>query len=206
MELEIEMILAFSSPWLWPWTSQPLTCSRATEGPSSNILVITWSKLDYFDEQTHERTDTPMHDVHKHSSHTPVVTLQTLLIEDCGLRPYHLADDTQIYGFCSPTPSLCTKLHSRISECIDVASSWMWSHRLQLNTAKTEIIWLTTGRRSHLLPQPLWVSTITPASPCGPWPGDSHWRRRFYEISRREDHVCLLRSITSATEHPPLGT
>ena len=76
-----------------------------------------------------------------------------LLIEDCGLHPRHFADDTQIYGFCSPMPSSCTELRSRISECVDVASSWMRSHRLQLNTARTEIIWLTTGRRSHALPQ-----------------------------------------------------
>ena len=50
-------------------------------------------------------------------------------------------------------PSSCMELQSRISDCIDVASSWMRSHMLQLNIAKTEIIWLTTGRRSHLLPQ-----------------------------------------------------
>ena len=77
----------------------------------------------------------------------------SLLIEDCGLHPRHFADDTQIYGFCSPMQSSCTELRSRISECVDVASSWMRSHRLQLNTARTEIIWLTTGRRSHALPQ-----------------------------------------------------
>jgi len=40
-----------------------------------------------------------------------------------------------------------------LSVSMHVASNWMRSHRLQLNTAKTEIIWLTTGRRSHLLPQ-----------------------------------------------------
>jgi len=43
------------------------------------------------------------------------------------------------------------------------------------------------------------------ASPCGLWPWDSHWRWRFYEISRHEHHVCLFYSITSATGHPPLG-
>jgi len=44
-------------------------------------------------------------------------------------------------------------------------SSWMLSHRLLLNIAKTEIIWLTTGCRSHTLPQqPLRVASdlITP--------------------------------------------
>jgi len=83
-----------------------------------------------------------------------------LLIEDRGLCPHHFADDTQIYGFCSPTPYSCTELQSRISECIDVVSGWMRSHRLQLNTAKTEVIWLTTGRRMHQLPrQPLRVGS-----------------------------------------------
>jgi len=36
-----------------------------------------------------------------------------------------------------------TIIQSRISECVDVTSGWMRSHRLQLNTAKTEIVWLT---------------------------------------------------------------
>ena len=43
----------------------------------------------------------------------------------------------------------------------------MRSNRLQLNTAKTEILWSTTSRRSHQLPQlPLRVGTdeVTPAS------------------------------------------
>ena len=85
-----------------------------------------------------------------------------LLIEDRGLCPHHFADDIQIYRFCSPTPSSYT---SRISEFIDVVSSWMRSHRLQLNTAKTEVIWLTTGHRMHQLrQQPLRVGSdlITP--------------------------------------------
>ena len=86
-----------------------------------------------------------------------------MLIEYCRLRPHHFANDTQICGFCLPTPSSCTEL-SRIAECIDVASSWMRSHVLQLNIEKTEITWLTTGRRLHLLPQPLQVGSdlITP--------------------------------------------
>jgi len=78
-----------------------------------------------------------------------------------------------IYGFCSPTPSSCTKLQSRISaECIDVASSWMRLHMLQLNNAKTEIIWLTTPFASvakTASSSQLWPNH---ASPCGPWPWD----------------------------------
>ena len=88
-----------------------------------------------------------------------------LLIEDRGLCPHNFADDTQIYGFCSLTPYSCTELQSRISQCIDVVSGWMRSDRLQLNIDKTEVIWLTTGRRMHQLPQqPLRVGSdlITP--------------------------------------------
>jgi len=82
----------------------------------------------------------------------PVVELQTL-IQDSGLNPHHYAADTQIYGFCSVTPSSCAELQRRISECIDgVASSLRWS-RLQLNPSKTEIIWLSSRRRSFQLPK-----------------------------------------------------
>jgi len=51
-----------------------------------------------------------------------------------------------------------------------------------------------------------WHYVPSRVSPCGPWPWDSHWHRRFHEISRHEDHVCLFCSFTSATRHPPLGT
>jgi len=77
---------------------------------------------------------------------TCIIQVQSTFATDCGLHPHHFADDTQIYGFCSSTSSSCILLQSRISECIDVASSWMQSHWLQLNIAKTEIICLTTGR------------------------------------------------------------
>ena len=60
--------------------------------------------------------------------------------------------DTQIYGFCSPSASL--QLQNDISGCIDDVAAWMRSNRLQLNTAKTEILRSTTGRRLHQLPQP----------------------------------------------------
>ena len=73
------------------------------------------------------------------------------LIEDHGLRPHLYADDTQIYGFCSPSASL--QLQNSISVCIDDVAAWMRSNRLQLNTTKTEILWSTTGRRFHQLPQ-----------------------------------------------------
>lgn len=81
-----------------------------------------------------------------------------LLIEGHGLRPHLYADDTQIYGFCRPSASL--ELQDNLSTCIDDVAGWMRSNRLQLNTAKTEVLWSATSRRLHQLPQlPLRVGT-----------------------------------------------
>jgi len=83
-----------------------------------------------------------------------------------SLPTSHLyADDTQSYGFCRPSASL--ELQNSITNCVDDVARWMRSNRLQLNTAKTEIMWSTTGQRSHQLPQlPLRVGTdeVMPAS------------------------------------------
>ena len=80
------------------------------------------------------------------------------LIQGHGLSPHLYADDTQIYGSCRPSALL--ELQNTITNCVDDVSMWMRSNRLQLNTAKTEILWSTTGRRSHQLPQsPLRVGT-----------------------------------------------
>jgi len=63
-----------------------------------------------------------------------------LIIESHGLCPQLYADDSQIYGSCRP--AAYTELQSRISTCIDHVAEWMRSIRLQLNAAKTEILWL----------------------------------------------------------------
>jgi len=87
------------------------------------------------------------------------------LIDSHGLCPHLYADDTQIYRFCSPSASL--QLQKVISTCTDDVAAWMRSNRLQLNSAKTEILWSTTGRRLHQLPQtPLRVGSdqVAPAS------------------------------------------
>jgi len=73
------------------------------------------------------------------------------IIEKHGLRPHLYADDSQIYGSCRP--SECPELQTRISACIDDVADWMRSNRLQLNSAKTEILWSTSSRRLHQLPQ-----------------------------------------------------
>ena len=61
------------------------------------------------------------------------------LIERHNLHAHAYADDTQIYGFCLPSDA--TKLQMQVSACIDEVTLWMQSNRLQLNTAKTEILW-----------------------------------------------------------------
>ena len=73
-----------------------------------------------------------------------------LLIGSHGLRPQLYADDTQVYGLCRPPTTL--ELQNIISTCIDDVARWMRSNRLQLNTAKTEVLWSTSSRRLHLLP------------------------------------------------------
>ena len=73
------------------------------------------------------------------------------LVERHNLRPHMYADDTQIYGFCRPTAA--SQLQQQVSVCIDDVALWMWSNRLQLNTANTEVLWCSSSRRQHQLPQ-----------------------------------------------------
>ena len=73
------------------------------------------------------------------------------IIEKHGLRPHLYADDSQIYGFCHP--SACPELQTRILARIDDVADWMRSNRLQLNSTKSEILWSTSSRRLHQLPQ-----------------------------------------------------
>jgi hypothetical protein len=73
------------------------------------------------------------------------------LVEQHRLQPHLYADDTQIYGACSPSETL--QLQSRLSACVDDVAAWMRSNRLQLNSAKTEVLWCSSARRQHQIPQ-----------------------------------------------------
>ena len=73
------------------------------------------------------------------------------LIQSHGLRPHLYANDTQVYGSCRPSASL--ELQNTITNCVNDVASWMHSNRIQLNSAKTEILWSATSRRSCQLPQ-----------------------------------------------------
>lgn len=72
------------------------------------------------------------------------------LVETHGLRPHLYADDTQIYGSCRPGD--IAQLRSRVSTCVVGVASWMQSNRLQLNAAKTEVLWCSSARRQHQIP------------------------------------------------------
>ena len=72
------------------------------------------------------------------------------LVESHGLSPHMYADDTQVYGSCRPDAT--AQLQARVSSCIADVATWMRSNRLQLNTAKTEVIWCASTRCQHQLP------------------------------------------------------
>ena len=74
------------------------------------------------------------------------------IIEKHDLIPHLYADDTQICGYSPPSDVL--QLQERVSGCVDDVAKWMQSNRLQLNTAKTEVLWCASIRRQHLIPQP----------------------------------------------------
>ena len=85
------------------------------------------------------------------------------LIRHHRLHPHAYADDTQIYGFCSPGDT--GALQERLSVCVDEVSSWMMANRLQLNPAKTEVLWCASTRRHYQIPTgPVRIgdSTVTP--------------------------------------------
>ena len=69
------------------------------------------------------------------------------LIEQHDLIPHLYADDTQICGYSPPSDVL--QLQKRVSGCVDDVAKWM-----QLNTAKTEVLWYAFIRRQHQIPQP----------------------------------------------------
>ena len=70
------------------------------------------------------------------------------------------SNGAQIYGFSAPSAAL--ELQNRVSACVAVVSLWMCSNRLQLNPAKTEILWFSSSRRQFQIPQvPFRVGTAT---------------------------------------------
>jgi len=75
------------------------------------------------------------------------------LVKRHGLHPHCYAlyaDDNQIYGFSDPSD--IDALQERLSVSIDEVFSWMMSNRLQLNPAKTDVLWCWSARCQHQIP------------------------------------------------------
>ena len=72
------------------------------------------------------------------------------LVKTHGLRPHLYADDSQIFGSCRPGDT--AQLQSRVSAFIDDVGLWMRSNRLQLNMAKTDVLWCASPRREYQIP------------------------------------------------------
>jgi Reverse transcriptase (RNA-dependent DNA polymerase) len=66
------------------------------------------------------------------------------------LHSHQYADDIQFYGWRLRTESHV--LRDQLSNCVEDICSWMCSHRLQLNTSKTEFVFCCTSRRRQHLP------------------------------------------------------
>jgi len=123
------------------------------------------------------------------------------LMESNHLHPHLYADDTQIYAVCHPTGT--TKLLEQMSACIDDVAMWMRSNRLQLNTAKTEVILCWSGRRQDQIPQVALRVAMTPS--CQHHQCVTcrylHRLRRISEDAYFQNRVQLLRRTASDPQH-----
>jgi hypothetical protein len=122
------------------------------------------------------------------------------LVESHGLSPHMYADDTQVYGSC--WPGATAQLQSRVSSCITDVAAWMRSNRLQLNTAKTEVIWCASARRQHQLPTtPLIVGSDAVIPVCSVWDLgihlDSYLTMRTHIAKTISGCFAVLRQILS---------
>jgi len=76
---------------------------------------------------------------------TPRIPDIERLIECHNLCPHLLADDTQVYGPCSPSQMDDLAVH--VTECADEILSFMQCNRLQLNSDNTGLIYCAMSRR-----------------------------------------------------------
>jgi len=90
-----------------------------------------------------------------------------------------------------------------MSAYIGGVASWMRSNCLQLNIAKTEFLWSTTGRRLHELPQsPLGAGSDHFTSFCRSRHSNIHRQWCLDEVSRHENGVDLLLGTASTADYP----
>lgn len=70
-----------------------------------------------------------------------------LLTESHGFCPHLYADNMQMYMFCAVNETLSLQIY--LLTCIILFGEWMRSNHLQLNAAKTGVLWSITRRRLH---------------------------------------------------------
>ena len=125
------------------------------------------------------------------------------MVEALGLGTHLYADDTQLYGHCSPSNSV--ELASRVLRAIDSIHEWMSSNRLSLNTSKTQFIWLgtkhslakrDTDRLSSLHPSLTELTSVRNL-------GFHHWPRTLHERSYYQNSPS--RVITSSVKYVQFG-
>ena len=129
------------------------------------------------------------------------------IISNHGLCAHFYADDTQIYGHCDPVKAI--ELSSVVSTCIDDVSLWMSSSRLQLNSSKSEVIWLSTSRmKRKFQAAPLrmgkdWISPSVSVRNLGAF-FDSDMRMNTHVSRITQSCFSTLRQIkTVASSLPP---
>ena len=90
----------------------------------------------------------------------PMYTADLLqLVKRHQLIPHAYANDTQIYEFCRLADS--AEFCEKVSVCVDEVSTWIASNRLQLNHAKTEVLWCSSSRRQHQIPSGPALAALT---------------------------------------------
>jgi len=90
--------------------------------------------------------------------------LVSLIESHNSLSPHLYADDTQVYGSCSP--AAVDALSVTVSGCSADVASWMRSNRLQLNPDKTEVMWYVLRTDANInFPLPLCRSMDVPVAP-----------------------------------------
>ena len=88
--------------------------------------------------------------------------------------------------------------------CISDVDKWMASNRLQLNAAKTEVLWCASNRQQHLVPS---ASIFCPrrysqACKVCSRSGNISGQRHVHEDSPVADCIQLFCSSATDTQHP----
>jgi len=125
------------------------------------------------------------------------------LVKRCQLITHAYADDTQIYRFYwhADSAQLCEK----VSVYVDEVSAWMASNQLQLNQAKTELLWCSSSCRLSTTSDPVWSGPywqhLYAASFFYLWPRDLHRCWHDHEDPCHSRCQSTLCGSTSDPEH-----